>query len=212
MHLDELRDAMRAKTAPQMQSTFEDTFGEAIQQLVTWGGVITGEDSQGAKYIAHGAPNLDWTCALTVKTREIWKQWRGRVFGTIVAVLGMFILRRRRVHAHIEDKRVSELVQLALATLRNQEIAHHTDPVNAPAPYLSSLQLRDLVLQDEHSVAARTRLWERVERVVEGNANVRANLEEVPGGDELRVWRWVGGTGRRKAVEYDSAAGHRIVA
>jgi hypothetical protein len=29
-----------------MQSTFEDTFGEAIQQLVTWGGVITGEDSQ----------------------------------------------------------------------------------------------------------------------------------------------------------------------
>jgi hypothetical protein len=135
-----------------------------------------------------------------------------RTTGTIVAVLGMFILRRRRVHAHIEDKRVSELVQLALATLRNQEIAHHTDPVNAPAPYLSSLQLRDLVLQDEHSVAARTRLWERVERVVEGNANVRANLEEVPGGDELRVWRWVGGTGRRKAVEYDSAAGHRIVA
>ncbi|KAH8980955.1 Man1-Src1p-C-terminal domain-containing protein [Lactarius hatsudake] len=210
MHLDALREAMKAKTAPQLQSTFEDTFGEAIQQLVTWGGVITGEDSQGAKYIAHGTPTLDWTCALTVKSREVWKQWRGRVFGTIVAVLGMFILRRRRVQAHIEDKRVSELVQLALATLRNQEIAHHTDPVNAP--FLSSLQLRDLVLQDEHSVAARARLWERVERVVEGNTNVRANLEEVPGGDELRVWRWVGGTGRRKAVEYDTAAGHRIVA
>ncbi|KAH9079650.1 Man1-Src1p-C-terminal domain-containing protein [Lactarius deliciosus] len=199
MHLDALREAMKAKTAPQLQSTFEDTFGEAIQQLVTWGGVITGEDSQGAKYIAHGTPTLDWTCALTVKSREVWKQWRGRVFGTIVAVLGMFILRLRRVQAHIEDKRVSEL-----------EIAHHTDPVNAP--FLSSLQLRDLVLQDEHSVAARARLWERVERVVEGNTNVRANLEEVPGGDELRVWRWVGGTGRRKAVEYDTAAGHRIVA
>ncbi|KAH9027658.1 Man1-Src1p-C-terminal domain-containing protein [Lactarius hengduanensis] len=210
MDLDALREAMKAKTAPQLQSTFEDTFGEAIQQLVTWGGVITGEDSQGAKYIAHGTPTLDWTCALTVKSREVWKQWRGRVFGTIVAVLGMFILRRRRVQAHIEGKRVSELVQLALATLRNQEIAHHTDPVNAP--FLSSLQLRDLVLQDEHSVAARARLWERVERVVEGNTNVRANLEEVPGGDELRVWRWVGGTGRRKAVEYDTAAGHRIVA
>jgi hypothetical protein len=40
-----------------------------------------------------------------------------------------------------------------------------------------SLQLRDLVLQDEHSVAARTRLWTRVERVAEGNANVRANLD-----------------------------------
>ena len=132
--------------------------------------------------------------------------------GTILALLGVYTLRRRRVQTRIEDKRVAELVQLALATLRNQEIAHHTDPVTAPAPYLSSLQLRDLVLQDEHSVSARARLWARVEHVVEGNANVRANLEEVPGGDELRVWRWVGGSGRRKAVEYDSAAGQRIVA
>jgi hypothetical protein len=132
--------------------------------------------------------------------------------GTIVAVLGMYILRRRRAQARVEDKRVAELVQLALAALRNQEIAHYTDPVTAPAPYLSSLQLRDLVLQDEHSVSARARLWSRVERVVEGNANVRANLEEVPGGDELRVWRWVGGSGRRKGVEYDGAAGQRIVA
>ncbi|KAI0302261.1 Man1-Src1p-C-terminal domain-containing protein [Russula brevipes] len=212
MHLDALREAMKAKTAPQLQGTFDDTFGEAIQQLVTWGGVITGEDSKGGRYIAHKTPNLDWTCALRVKSRETWKEWRMRVLGTIVAVLGMYILRRRRAKGRIEGKRVAELVQLALATLRNQEIAHHTDPVTAPQPYLSSLQLRDLILQDEHSVAARARLWARVERVVEGNANVRANLEEVPGGDELRVWRWVGGSGRRKAVEYDSAAGQRIVA
>ena len=129
-----------------------------------------------------------------------------------MAVLSAYVLRWRRAQARTEDKRVAELVQLALATLRNQEIAHHTDPVTAPAPYLSSLQLRDLVLQDEHSVAARARLWKRVEHVVEGNTNVRANLEEVPGGDELRVWRWVGGSGRRKAVEYDSAPGQRIVA
>jgi len=135
-----------------------------------------------------------------------------KVLGTIVAVLGLFSQRRRRAHSRVEDKRVAELVQLALATIRNQEMAHHTDPVTAHVPYLSSLQLRDLILQDEHSVAARARLWSRVERVVEGNANVRANLEEVPGGDELRVWRWVGGSGRRKAVEYDSAAGQRIVA
>jgi len=188
---------MKAKTAPQLQSTFEDTFGEAIQQLVTWGGIITGEDSTGARYIAHKTPNLDWTCSFTVKSRETWKEWRVTVLGTIMAVLGTYILRRRRAQARVEDKHVAELVQLALATLRNQEMAHHTDPVSAPAPYLSSLQLRDLVLQDEHSVAARARLWARVERVVESNANVRANLEEVPGGDELRVWRWVGGPGRR---------------
>lgn len=65
-----------------------------------------------------------------------------------------------------------------------------------PRPYLSSLQLRDLVLQDVHDVSKRRRLWSRVERVVEGNANVRTNLQEVEGGDEQRVWEWVGSSGK----------------
>lgn len=116
-------------------------------------------------------------------------------------LIASFLAKQRRAARRIEDKRVGELVQIALDTLRNQELAHYTDPASAPYPYLSSLQLRDLVLQDEHSVPARRRLWDRVERVVEGNANVRANLEEVAGGDELRVWRWIGGGGRRQIQE-----------
>ena len=107
----------------------------------------------------------------------------------------MLAFRRRRARNLIENDRVGELVQIALDLLRNQEIAHHTDPVTAPQPYLSSLQLRDLILQDEHSVGARNRLWHRVETIVESNSNVRTNLEEVEGGDEMRVWRWVGSSG-----------------
>ena len=42
-----------------------------------------------------------------------------------------------------------------------------------------------------HNVRERVRLWTKVARIVEGNANVRANVEEVAG-DETRVWRWVG--------------------
>jgi hypothetical protein len=68
---------------------------------------------------------------------------------------------------------------------------------------LSSLQLRDLILQDQHSISERRKLWGKVERVVEGNANVRTNLEEVHGGDEMRVWRWVGGSGLRKRVQFE---------
>ena len=125
----------------------------------------------------------------------------------IATVIGSsFVLKARRASRAVENKRVGELVQIALDTLRNQELAHHTDPITAPQPYLSSLQLRDLILQDEHSISSRRRLWDQVERVVEGNANVRANLEEVRGGDELRVWRWVGGAGRSpemKRVQFE---------
>ena len=94
---------------------------------------------------------------------------------------------------------MADLVQVALDTLRNQEFAHYctdSDPLTAPQPYLSSVQLRDLVLQNETSVNTRRRLWERVERIVESNANVRVNLEEIESGDETKVWRWVGSTGR----------------
>lgn len=121
--------------------------------------------------------------------------------GVALVILGVLYGRTRATRKRKENKRVAELVQIALDTLRNQELAHHTDPITAPQPYLSSLQLRDLILQDEHSVSSRSRLWNQVERVVEGNANVRTNLEEISGGDEMRVWRWVGNHRHRADVK-----------
>ncbi|THH32114.1 hypothetical protein EUX98_g2065 [Antrodiella citrinella] len=186
---------MKRKLAPRLMEAFEENFNEAIQQLLTWGGVILGEDSSGKRYVAHKTLKMDWACAAKVKVRESWKQWRNQIFGMIMSALALVALRQRRARSGVESRRVATLVQTALESMRNQELAHHTDPVTAPHPYLSSLQLRDLILQDEHSVGTRRRLWERVERVVEANANVRTNLEEVAGGDEMRVWRWVGGAG-----------------
>lgn len=115
---------------------------------------------------------------------------------SILSVLAVIGMRVKMTQRQKENKVIAELVQVVLDTLRNQEMAHYTDPLTAPEPYLPSLQLRDLILQTEPSLWIRTKLWERVERVVESNANVRANLEEVPGGDEMKVWRWVGSSGR----------------
>lgn len=115
---------------------------------------------------------------------------------TIASALIFLFNKSSRAKRNIEDKRVTELVQVALDSLRNQELKHHIDPITAPQAFISSLQLRDLVLQEEPSVGTRNKLWDRVERVVEGNANVRTNMEEVHGGDEMRVWRWVGSAGK----------------
>ncbi|TFY58832.1 hypothetical protein EVJ58_g6170 [Rhodofomes roseus] len=207
--LEKLRDESMKKTSPNLLPLFNDTFNEAITQLVDWGVIFMAEDKDGTRYIASKNPSLDVWCTLTVKTREAWTQWRASVIGSALLILSALVLKRRRAQNAAENERVAGLVQIALDLLRNQELAHHTDPVTAPRPYLSSLQLRDLVLQDEHSVSARTRLWERVERVVEGNANVRTNLEEVEGGDEQRVWQWVGSTGKLGAP---SGASRQIAA
>ncbi|KAJ8520394.1 hypothetical protein ONZ45_g2778 [Pleurotus djamor] len=195
LQIDALRDELRQKTKAKASDTFAEEFNEAIQQLIQWGGVIFSEDSEGKRYLAHKVPDLTWKCAVFVNLRQFWEEWRTAIFGLVMAVIGLYTEKLRRGQRYRERLRAAELVQVALDALRNQELAHHTDPVTAPQPYLSSLQLRDLILQDEHSIDRRKRIWHHVEIVVESNANVRTNLEEVVGGDEMRVWRWVGTTG-----------------
>ncbi|KXN82080.1 Inner nuclear membrane protein SRC1 [Leucoagaricus sp. SymC.cos] len=204
VELTKLKETMRKRTPVNLLPTFEDTFDQSIQQLVKWGDIIIGEDTEGRRYFAHKTPELTWDCTLVVRTRDIWHEWKSTVFGAFATFFGAILLRLRYVQRKVESRRVGELVQIALDTLRNQEIAHHTDPVTAPQPYLSSLQLRDLILQEEHSVPIRRRLWDQVERIVEGNANVRVNMEEVEGGDELRVWRWVGSSRGRRVEGLES--------
>ena len=117
-----------------------------------------------------------------------------------IFVMG-FYLRLRRA-ANIEQKqKTAELVQIALEMLRNQEMAFHIDPVTTPHPYISPMQLRDHILESEHDERIRQRMWAPVERVVEGNANVRVNLEELRGGEETRVWNWVGTSGFASPVK-----------
>ncbi|KAF8902122.1 Man1-Src1p-C-terminal domain-containing protein [Gymnopilus junonius] len=192
----QLKEHFKSRATPKTLAHFDDLFNKAIQQLTQWGGVFIGESTDGTRYIAHKTPEMSWQCVLTVKSREAWEAWRTTVLASILSVLIILGMRIRMTQKQKENKRIAGLVQVALDTLRNQEMAHYTDPLTAPEPYLSSIQLRDLVLQDEHSLPTRRRLWERVERVVESNANVRANLEELQGGDETRVWRWVGSSGR----------------
>jgi len=190
-----IREDMKMKTTPRLRSAFDGTFDEAVKELTQWGGILLGTDQDGNQWIASREPQLTWDCVLRVKAREMWKAWRQTTLGVAVAIAAILLTRLRHLQKKSESRRVAELVQIALDTLRNQELAHHTDPVSAPYPYLSSIQLRDLILQNEHSIPARRRLWDQVEHVVEGNANVRTNMEELEGGDELRVWRWVGSTG-----------------
>lgn len=81
-----------------MLPQFENLFNEAIQQLVSWGGVFMAEDTEyvysdppldvlliqefsGKRYIAHKTPEMDAMCAVRVKAREHWLEWRPKLIG-----------------------------------------------------------------------------------------------------------------------------------
>jgi len=134
---------------------------------------------------------MDLSCQLKVTCYTIWRAGQMYIYGLILLAIAGAIARFRITARRVESHRVAALVQTALDTLRARETQYHTDPVQTPQPYLSPIHLRDLILRDEHSPSVRKRVWDKVESVVEGNANVRANVEEL-NGDETRVWRWVG--------------------
>lgn len=158
---------------------------------------------------------------------------RVRLYLVVAAALvGLLAYARAALRAkRAESRRVAELVQLALERLQEQvrglfellsqfsyflhlpffslqqEYAHAVDPVLTPEPYLAPSHLRDHILRAEHSARARARLWTRVARVVEENANVRTRQAQRRG-EWLRVWEWVGpvGTGMSRATGGASAS------
>lgn len=73
-------------------------------------------------------------------------------------------------------------------------------------PWISMVALRDDVLREEFRAKERTRLWEVVKGLVEGNANVRTMVREGRTGDVSRVWEWVGAVQR---IEGSASASRR---
>lgn len=71
---------------------------------------------------------------------------------------------------------------------------------------MSMAQLRDDVLRDEFSASRRKTLWDKVQRKVEANSNVRPMVRESRTGDVGRVWEWVGAV---RMIESPAAAGDR---
>ncbi|CAE6432638.1 unnamed protein product [Rhizoctonia solani] len=163
----------------------------ALNDLEKYGWIERSIDSKGDQWVASKRLSMGALCRVKVGARETWNEWQIHFYTLIATIFGALWTRSKLALKRRESRRIAELAAIALDLVRNQEIAHHTDPVRSPHAYVSSLHLRDMVLQEEHNVHTRMRLWSRVAKIVEGNANIRANVEEVAG-DETRVWRWVG--------------------
>jgi len=84
------------------------------------------------------------------------------------------------------------LVALTLDRLATQASLNAQDEDTFPEGWISIGQLRDDVLRDEHSIVKREKLWSKVRKVVEMNANVRAGQRESRNGEISRVWEWIG--------------------
>lgn len=90
------------------------------------------------------------------------------------------------------EARAKQLASDAFDRLANQAALSSQEPGAYPERGISMAQLRDDVLRNEFSSARRQKLWERVQKKVEFNSNVRAAVRTTNTGDVARMWEWVG--------------------
>lgn len=104
------------------------------------------------------------------------------------------------------EQRAKLLASFAMDQLKTQAAYHAQDAYRYPEGFISMSQLRDDILRDEFSAKRRQKLWERVQRKVEQNSNVRPSVRENRAGDVSRVWEWVGAIG---AIEDRDVKNHQ---
>lgn len=94
------------------------------------------------------------------------------------------------------ESRAKQLAGAALERLAQQALWAYEDEADGEEAFVGVVQLRDDVLRDEFSSSRRKKLWERVQKKVEENANVRSMVrEDARSGEVGRVWQWIGAVG-----------------
>jgi hypothetical protein len=104
------------------------------------------------------------------------------------------------------EARAKQLASDVFDRLANNAALSHQEPGAYPERGISSAQLRDDVLRSEFSASRRKKLWEKVQKKVEGNSNVRAGVRTTNSGDVARMWEW---TGPLQLIEDPRSSGKR---
>lgn len=192
-----LHEYFASRRNPKMSSdAFDDVFVAALRDLVEHGDVVESIDQQGLSWYASQRAELSLQCRAKVSARDFMHEFRKQIVGVLVVLASIGAFSHHMSEREKEKKRARELVDTVLHRLQDQEYQHYTDPVLTPQPYLPPAQLRDVILpRSEGDDAKRQRLWDRVEREVERNANVATREREVRG-DVWKTWEWTGVGGR----------------
>ncbi|TFY54662.1 hypothetical protein EVJ58_g8723 [Rhodofomes roseus] len=179
---------------PDWLPVLHDFIDSLLWEPERFGELMNGRGVNGEFYVAHRRPHLTWGCTLRLNTGGGWTKWRYHIAAGGVGLVIIMTIRRRRLATAAEDERARHTAQTVFMRLQSQSHAqaHGRDPAADRRPYLFSLRLRDELLQGEHSVAVRQRIWLKVAQIVEANTNIQTSLEETDEGDEMVTWRWLG--------------------
>ncbi|SCU94334.1 LADA_0G07932g1_1 [Lachancea dasiensis] len=127
--------------------------------------------------------------------REVHQTYQKFKF-VIWAVVGLLTIIKTLTHKmrayYQRQEKIEQLTQQVIIKLQNT--ARASESSNSPA-YLSTVQLRDVLLSDIVDLKLKNKLWKLVMKNLEqNNTNVKSTLMEVHG-EIMKCWEWVGPSG-----------------
>ncbi|ODQ49990.1 hypothetical protein SAICODRAFT_73741 [Saitoella complicata NRRL Y-17804] len=172
---------------------FENLWQHALNDVVDREEVtVTHTDGNNRIFSSSSLANISFGCAIRKSIRGSLARHRGALISVVLLALGFLYLRSFLIRRRKYSRRVEELVHYTLRQLSDQRRFNISNPEATPVPYVAVGQLRDLVLAGEFDPKERQRLWLGVQKVVEGNSNIRVRQLEV-NGEIHRCWEWVSG-------------------
>ncbi|EJU05760.1 hypothetical protein DACRYDRAFT_113805 [Dacryopinax primogenitus] len=174
----------------------DEVFSAALSELEDRKFVVSGRDEEGEDWVTAVQAKMSAGCKVRVWMRRLWEQAKIYVIAFAAVIASSMYVRRRLYFNRQTTALAHSMLPSTLSVLQR----------TGGIPLLST-QLRDSILSYEPNLKRRKEIWERVEKIVEMNANVRVGEEEV-GGEVGRGWRWVGppdmgdGTPSRREIKY----------
>ncbi|WVW78875.1 hypothetical protein I302_100838 [Kwoniella bestiolae CBS 10118] len=192
MEENALRERFAARRDPKFtKEQFDEIFESALKDLVEHEDVIESIDVHGKSWYASSRTDLTLGCRAKLEAKDLVDRWKSQLGSTIAVIAAIMYLQSEVKRRKAEKYRAEELAQVALKRLQDQEQSHYVDPSLTPHPFIPPDQLRDLVMPPKGSTASRSRLWARVQELVEANANVAVREKEVKG-EMWKTWEWAG--------------------
>ncbi|PVH94194.1 hypothetical protein DM02DRAFT_200151 [Periconia macrospinosa] len=193
--VEELKEEIGALKKKGMSTeAFEDLFQKAIGETTRRTEVVESTDGETGKQqlSSTSLAELPLVCSIKRSLRETLER---HILTVVIIILtiasgsyGKYSFTKNRAM----EARAKQLASDVFNHLANQAALARHDPSTYQDRGLSMNQLRDDVLRDEFSAARRIKLWQKVQKKVENNANVRAAVREGQSGDITRMWEWTG--------------------
>ncbi|KAG0682589.1 inner nuclear membrane protein enriched at telomere/subtelomere region [Kluyveromyces marxianus] len=124
-------------------------------------------------------------CQFERQVHSTWNRYQWLVVSTFSILVALQIL-KRYISKKLQEREMIEKISEQVIKRLQQVVIKKIQP-----SYMSSVQLRDLILKDVNDLNEKNRIWTATTKRLDSNTNVKSTLMEIHG-EIMKCWEWIG--------------------